>query len=75
MFADLPGYDPGKANGIFTFGGLGTWLYAVKVGLTKALGKESRYTGIRQEIFLWQNLLLIPSQRRISSTLPDKLWA
>ncbi|GAG94980.1 unnamed protein product, partial [marine sediment metagenome] len=49
MSADFAGYDPGKANGIFTFGGLGTWLYAMKVGLTKALGKESRYTGIRQD--------------------------
>jgi L-2,4-diaminobutyrate decarboxylase len=49
MSADLAGYDPGKANGIFTFGGLGTWFYAVKVGLTKALGIESRYAGIRQD--------------------------
>ena len=49
MCADLAGYDPGEANGIFTFGGLGTWLYAMKTGLTKALGKESRYAGIRKD--------------------------
>jgi L-2,4-diaminobutyrate decarboxylase len=49
MCAELAGYDPARANGIFTFGGLGTWLYALKMGLTKALGKDSRYTGIRKD--------------------------
>jgi L-2,4-diaminobutyrate decarboxylase len=48
MCAQLAGYDQLKAQGIFTFGGLGTWLYALKVGLTKALGKDSRARGIRQ---------------------------
>jgi L-2,4-diaminobutyrate decarboxylase len=36
MCADLVGYDPKKAGGIFTFGGTGTTLYGVKVGLEKA---------------------------------------
>jgi glutamate/tyrosine decarboxylase-like PLP-dependent enzyme len=49
MCAEFAGYDPAKADGIFTFGGLGTWFYAAKMGLTKALGKESRYTGIRKD--------------------------
>jgi len=49
LAADLAGYDPAQAGGIFTFGGLGTWLYALKVGLTKALGPESRAAGIRRD--------------------------
>jgi L-2,4-diaminobutyrate decarboxylase len=35
--ADLVGYDPAKAGGIFTFGGTGTTLYGVKLGLEKAI--------------------------------------
>lgn len=34
--ADLVGYDPAQAGGIFTFGGSGTLLYALKLGLEKA---------------------------------------
>jgi L-2,4-diaminobutyrate decarboxylase len=34
--ADLVGYDPAQAGGIFTFGGTGTTLYGVKLGLEKA---------------------------------------
>ncbi|MFC2159008.1 pyridoxal phosphate-dependent decarboxylase family protein, partial [Acidobacteriota bacterium] len=49
MCADLAGFDPEKAGGIFTFGGLGTWLYALKIGITKALGKDSRFKGIRED--------------------------
>ena len=49
MCARLAGYDPLKAGGLFTFGGMGTWLYALKLGLTKALGQESRYEGIRKD--------------------------
>lgn len=37
MTADLVGYDPVRAGGVFTFGGTGTLLYAAKVGLEKAL--------------------------------------
>lgn len=37
MTAALMGYDPARASGIFTFGGTGTTLYGVKVGLEKAL--------------------------------------
>ena len=37
MAADLVGYDPDMADGLFTFGGTGTNLYGVKIGLEKAL--------------------------------------
>jgi glutamate/tyrosine decarboxylase-like PLP-dependent enzyme len=34
--ADLVGYDARQAGGVFTFGGTGTLLYGVKIGLEKA---------------------------------------
>jgi glutamate/tyrosine decarboxylase-like PLP-dependent enzyme len=37
MAAALVGYDPAQAGGVFTFGGTGTLLYGVKIGLEKAL--------------------------------------
>ena len=37
MTARMIGYDPSKSTGIFTFGGTGTDLYGVKIGLEKAL--------------------------------------
>jgi L-2,4-diaminobutyrate decarboxylase len=36
MIADLVGYDPAHAAGFFTFGGTGTMMYGVKLGLEKA---------------------------------------
>ena len=36
MLSRLVGYDPVDATGIFTFGGTGTVLYGVKVGIEKA---------------------------------------
>ncbi len=36
LSARLIGYDPAQAGGIFTFGGTGTNLYGVKIGLEKA---------------------------------------
>jgi len=36
MTADLLGYDPAQSAGLFTFGGTGTLLYGVKLGLEKA---------------------------------------
>lgn len=35
--ADLVGYDPARAAGVFTFGGTGTNLYGVKIGVEKAI--------------------------------------
>jgi glutamate/tyrosine decarboxylase-like PLP-dependent enzyme len=37
MAARLVGYEPERAGGLFTFGGTGTLLYGVKIGLEKAL--------------------------------------
>src|SRR6185295_567760 len=37
MAARLVGYNPQLAGGVFTFGGTGTLLYGVKIGLEKAL--------------------------------------
>ena len=36
MLAQLVGYDPQHSGGLFTFGGTGTLLYGVKIGLEKA---------------------------------------
>lgn len=47
----LVGYDPDGAGGVFTFGGTGTLLYAVKIGLQKAL-PDSRSVGIREPAVL-----------------------
>jgi len=41
MAADLVGYDPQRAEGVFTFGGTGGLLYGVKLGLEKALAGSS----------------------------------
>jgi glutamate/tyrosine decarboxylase-like PLP-dependent enzyme len=37
MAANLVGYDPQTCGGLFTFGGTGAMLYAMKMGLEKAL--------------------------------------
>lgn len=37
MTAELMGYDPAQSGGIFTFGGTGTLLYAIRLGIEKAL--------------------------------------
>ena len=36
MTAAMMGYDPEKSGGIFTFGGTGTLLYAIRLGIEKA---------------------------------------
>jgi L-2,4-diaminobutyrate decarboxylase len=38
IVSGMIGYDPDNASGTFTFGGTGTMLYALKVGLEKAFG-------------------------------------
>jgi L-2,4-diaminobutyrate decarboxylase len=37
MVSELVGYDPQQAGGLFTFGGTGTLLYGIKIGLEKAV--------------------------------------
>jgi glutamate/tyrosine decarboxylase-like PLP-dependent enzyme len=46
MTAALVGYDAATADGVFTFGGTGTLLYAAKMGLEKAV-PDVRRTGVR----------------------------
>ena len=36
MTSKIIGYDPEQSGGVFTFGGTGTTLYGVKLGLEKA---------------------------------------
>ena len=36
MTADLVGYDPARAGGLFTFGGTGTLFYGIRLGVEKA---------------------------------------
>jgi glutamate/tyrosine decarboxylase-like PLP-dependent enzyme len=48
MTAELVGYDPARAGGLFTFGGTGTLLYGVKVGLEKALPGAAQH-GVRED--------------------------
>lgn len=47
MTADLVGYDPADAQGVFTFGGTGTLLYAARIGLEKVC-PGSMKSGIRE---------------------------
>ncbi len=47
MAAALVGYDPEQSGGVFTFGGTGTLLYGVKVGLEKA-SPGTVHSGLRE---------------------------
>ncbi len=49
ILADLIGWDPNVAGGLFTFGGSGCYFYAIKYALTSCLGDESRCKGIRTD--------------------------
>lgn len=42
MTSRLVGYDPAQSAGLFTFGGTGTLLYGIKLGLEKACPGHSR---------------------------------
>ncbi|MFZ2088808.1 MAG: pyridoxal-dependent decarboxylase, partial [Desulfobaccales bacterium] len=50
MLADLVGYDPKRAGGVFTFSGTGTILYGIKLGLEKYLGGRGMEEGIREDL-------------------------
>ena len=52
MTADLIGYDPSRSAGLFTFGGTGTLLYGVKLGLEKACPGTARH-GIRERAVIF----------------------
>ena len=47
--ARLVGYDPQQASGAFTFGGTGTTLYGVKIGLEKAC-PQAMQTGVSDDV-------------------------
>ena len=49
MLANLVGYDPAEAGGVFTFGGTGTILYGVKLALEKLTGGQAMKRGVRQD--------------------------
>jgi glutamate/tyrosine decarboxylase-like PLP-dependent enzyme len=49
--ADVVGYDPAEAAGLFTFGGTGTNLYGVKIGLEKAC-PNTMTDGVRDNVVL-----------------------
>lgn len=51
MTSALLGYDPEKAGGLFTFGGTGTTLYGVKLGLEKAC-PDSFKKGLHQTAYV-----------------------
>jgi glutamate/tyrosine decarboxylase-like PLP-dependent enzyme len=50
MVADLVGWNPDVAGGLYTYGGSGCYLYGIKYALTHVLGVESRRTGIREDV-------------------------
>lgn len=51
MLSQLIGYDPATSGGVSTFGGLGTNLYGVRVGLEKAVPNTMRH-GLRERAVL-----------------------
>lgn len=67
MTSGLVGYDPQNADGVFTFGGTGTMLYAGKIGLEKAVAGAGR-SGLRTPA------VLICSDRAHYSCLTIANW-
>ena len=47
MLADLFGWEPTKAGGVYTYGGSGCWLYGLKYALTRVF-PGSREKGVRE---------------------------
>jgi glutamate/tyrosine decarboxylase-like PLP-dependent enzyme len=52
MLADLVGYDPKRAGGVFTFGGTGTNLYGCKLAIEKVSGGQAMAKGLREDVKL-----------------------
>jgi glutamate/tyrosine decarboxylase-like PLP-dependent enzyme len=67
MTSALVGYDSAVADGVFTFGGTGTVLYAGKIGLEKAVRGAGR-AGLRTET------VLVCSERAHYSCLTVANW-
>ncbi len=67
MTAQLVGYDPEKSGGVFTFGGTGTLMYGVKVGLEKAIPGAGEH-GVREDA------VIVASQQSHYSCLNIANW-
>jgi glutamate/tyrosine decarboxylase-like PLP-dependent enzyme len=67
MVAELVGYAPKSATGFFTFGGTGTMLYGLKVGLEKAC-PGAREQGVKE------NVVLIASEQSHYCCLTVASW-
>ncbi|HEX3036674.1 MAG TPA: pyridoxal-dependent decarboxylase [Thermodesulfobacteriota bacterium] len=52
MTSAMLGYDPAQASGVFTFGGTGTALYGMKVGIEKAL-PGAMENGVREDAVIF----------------------
>lgn len=66
--ADLVGYDSTKAAGVFTFGGTGTLLYAIRTGLEKACPGTAQ-TGLKEDAVVVCSETAHYSCRTVSSWL------
>lgn len=51
MMAHLIGFQPERARGLFTFGGTGTLMYGIKVGLEKASPGAGR-SGVKEDMVI-----------------------
>ncbi len=54
MVSDLVGYDTKKSSGIFTFGGTGTNMYGIRIGIEKAL-PGAMENGIREDLLVFSS--------------------
>lgn len=52
MTASLIGYDPGRSAGLFTFGGTGTLMYGIKLGLEKACPGTTQH-GVKERAVIF----------------------
>ena len=55
MVADLIGWEPRQAGGVFTFGGTGTILYGCKLGIEKALHGKGMSDGIHEPLKIFSS--------------------
>jgi len=67
MVSSLIGYDARQSSGVFTFGGTGTLLYGVKLGLERAC-PHAMQRGLRDEV------VVLASQRSHHTCLTSAGW-
>ncbi len=68
MISELVGYDPLQAGGLFTFGGTGTLLYGIKIGIEKAI------PGARENGLQGADVAIIASERSHYANLNVAGW-